>query len=126
MAKGSGGVGKKSGSVSGAKSSAKKAAAPVNLASAPLGTFADAVLAQAKKLPNERGQVPISEVYNALGNKAGMTLPEFRGRVVEAWRGDKLNLRRMEMSTDYSTAVLRASETKVAGQEFYFINTRDD
>lgn len=123
MAKGSGGVGKSAGKASVGGGAAAKAPAKT-LATASLAEFGAAVTAQAKTLPKERGLVPISQVYGTMAERTGMTLPEFKARLVEAFRADKVDLARQELLTEYSPARMKSSEVKIGSQSFFFVDTR--
>ncbi len=126
MAKGSGGVGKKSGSVSGvAKAAVKAAPAAASLMSAPIGTFADAVHAALRTI-GPGSMAPISDVYDAMKNKGNMTLDQFKGRLHEGYMADKIDLARNDLGvTRYSSALLRKSLLNDRGREYVFVRRSD-
>lgn len=102
MAKGSGGVGKKSGSVSGAKAVVAKAApaAASNLASAPLETFASEVMKTARKLDEYNNKALISRVYDE-GNFAarGLSLDQFKRRTWDSHQEGHVELAKNDLGT---------------------------
>lgn len=119
MAKGSGGVGKKSGSVSGAKAAVKATAG--GLMSAPMSEFVSSVYGAWDKIQINNG-APISKVFEALPKKGNMTLDQFKKRLHEGFMDDKISLGRNELETGrYTTQTLRDSLLNDRGREYVFI-----
>ena len=127
MAKGSGGVGKKSGSVSGSVAKAAPApvakAAGIDLAAAPLGEFASAVAAAADKV-KINSMAPIAQVHAEL--KTDMPLADFKRKLIKAFQDDKIDLARNDLGVDrFSSDLLRRSEADMSGRVFVFIRRSD-
>jgi hypothetical protein len=111
MAKGSGGVGKKSGSVSGAKAAVAKAASSLsNLSSAPIETFASEVMKVARGLDEYNNKALVSRVYDA-GDfaKRGLTLEQFKQRAMSAHQSDRLELAKNDLGTVSDSKALARS-----------------
>lgn len=117
MAKGSGGVGKGKGtSVSGGRA---PAAAPAGMLSASVGEFADSVNSWAKSMGP---LTAVSELYDAHSSKLGMSMQQFKDRILQAYRADKLELVRDERQLNPSPpAVLKASVINYGGKELTHI-----
>lgn len=124
MAKGSGSSKGKGASVSGAVKAAGGLAG--SLANASLDTFSSAVNTT---LPGVmvNGMAPITQVHEAMKERTGMSLDQFKQKLVEAYKADKIDLARNDLGIDrYSSAVLRASETDMGyGRIFVFVRRMD-
>jgi hypothetical protein len=123
MAKGSGGVGKKSGSVSGAvaKAVAPAAKAASSLMTAPIGEFASAVYGALDKVQISN-MAPISQVHEALPNKGNMTLDQFKKRLHEGYMEGKIDLARNDLGVlRYSSKLLNESLLNDRGREYVFV-----
>jgi hypothetical protein len=93
-----------------------------DLVNASLAAFSSAVNAT---LPGVmvNGMAPIVQMHEAMQKRTGMSLDQFKTKLVEAYKADKIDLARNDLGVDrYSSSMLKQSETDMGyGRIFVFV-----